>query len=58
MPVAGPSSSGTLEGRHAETENEVSLPGWREWELDDEMKVTRSRGYYDADDFARQIDGR
>jgi len=47
----------TLEGNHAETGNFVSLPGWHEWELDDDMQVIRCRGFFDPADFARQIAG-
>jgi len=47
----------TLEGRHAETGNFVTLPGWHEWELDENMKVRRCRGFFDASSFERQITG-
>ncbi|SLN38228.1 SnoaL-like domain protein [Falsiruegeria litorea R37] len=47
----------TLEGHHAETKNHVVAGGWEEWELDEEMKVKSSRGWFDADDYQRQIDG-
>ena len=47
----------TLEGRHAETGNFVSLPGWHEWELDADMLVRRCRGFYDAESLERQIAG-
>ena len=47
----------TLEGRHAETGNTVVLPGWHEWDLNDDLKIARCRGFYDADDLARQIAG-
>ena len=46
-----------LEGRHAETGAEVVLPGWHEWELNEDLKVRRCRGFYDADDLARQVAG-
>jgi uncharacterized protein (TIGR02246 family) len=48
----------TLEGIHAETGNFVSLPGWHEWELDDDMHVKRCQGFFDAGDFERQITGK
>ena len=48
----------TLEGKHAETGNHVTLPGWHEWELDDSFKVIRCRGFFDAEDFERQIAGK
>lgn len=46
----------TLLGRHAESGNDVVLPGWHEWEINDDMGVTRCRGFYDAEDLQRQID--
>jgi uncharacterized protein (TIGR02246 family) len=47
----------TLEGHHAATGKFVSLPGRHEWDLDAAMLVRRCKGYYDADDLARQIAG-
>jgi len=47
----------TLEGRHAETGNSVTLPGWHEWELNDDMKVSRCRGFFDAASFEHQVAG-
>ena len=47
----------TLEGRHAKTGNLVTLPGWHEWELNENMKVEHCRGYYDAASFERQVAG-
>ena len=47
----------TLEGRHAETGNRVSLPGWHEWDMNADMQVQHCRGFYDAVDLARQIAG-
>lgn len=45
----------TLEGTHAQTKNFVRVPGWEEWELNDDLKVTHSRGWFDAVDYDRQI---
>jgi len=47
----------TLEGHHAETKNHVKAAGWEEWDLDDALLVVASRGWFDADDYQRQIDG-
>ncbi len=47
----------TLEGHHAETKNHVVTGGWEEWELDGDMKVVSSLGWFDAEDYQRQIDG-
>ena len=48
----------TLEGNHAETGIFVSLPGWHEWELDNNMKVGRCKGFFDAAELERQITGK
>lgn len=47
----------TLEGRHAETGNLVRASGWEEWELDDQCRVTNSLGWFDAEDYERQVAG-
>ena len=47
----------TLEGHHAQTKNHVVVTGWEEWDFDDDMKVRSSQGWFDADDYQRQIDG-
>ncbi|WP_295313194.1 nuclear transport factor 2 family protein [Roseobacter sp.] len=47
----------TLEGHHAETGNHCRVGGWEEWDLDDAMQVTASRGWFDAEDYQRQVDG-
>lgn len=47
----------SLEGHHAETKNHVLVAGWEEWDLDHELKVLSSKGWFDADDYQRQIDG-
>ena len=45
----------TLEGHHSETKNFVRVPGWEEWELNDDLKVVSSLGWFDADEYDRQI---
>ncbi|MFT4716328.1 MAG: hypothetical protein ACI861_001011 [Paracoccaceae bacterium] len=45
----------TLEGHHSETKNFVSVPGWEEWELNDDLKVVSSLGWFDAEEYDRQI---
>lgn len=45
----------TLEGHHFETKNYVKVGGWEEWDLDDNYKVKSSRGWFDADEYERQI---
>jgi uncharacterized protein (TIGR02246 family) len=47
----------TLEGHHAETKNHVKLSGWEEWDLDGDMKVKSSLGWFDAADYERQVAG-
>lgn len=44
----------TFTGTHAPTKNPLRIVGWEEWDLDDDMKVVASRGWYDADEYARQ----
>ncbi|MEP1931165.1 MAG: nuclear transport factor 2 family protein [Roseibium sp.] len=48
----------TLDGHHADTKNYVIFSGWEEWELDDDMKVVCSLGWFDAEDYNRQTAGR
>ncbi|MGV6804598.1 MAG: nuclear transport factor 2 family protein [Ruegeria sp.] len=47
----------TLEGHHKETGNLVITRGWEEWELDSEHQIQSSLGWFDAEDYQRQIDG-
>ena len=47
----------TFTGHHAQTRNPLRIIGWEEWDLDSEGKVTASRGWYDAADYARQVAG-
>ena len=47
----------TFAGHHAETGNALNVRGWEEWELDDDMKITSSRGWFDGEDYERQIVG-
>lgn len=47
----------TFTGTHAESKRPLKIVGWEEWDVDSTLKVTRSRGWYDADDYARQVAG-
>ena len=47
----------TFEGHHRETGRLVRFSGWEEWDLDDELKVIKSLGWYDLDDYNRQVAG-
>lgn len=48
----------TFTGHHATTRKPLRISGWEEWELDAGLKVKASLGWYDADDYARQVEGR
>jgi uncharacterized protein (TIGR02246 family) len=48
----------TFTGHDANTGNPLTVRGWEEWELDDDLKVKSSLGWYDADDYARQVEGK
>ncbi len=48
----------TLEGHHSETGNHVVARGWEEWDLIEETKIQSSRGWFDTEDYQRQIDGK
>ena len=47
----------TFTGHHADTRNPLRISGWEEWDLDAEGKVAASRGWFDAEDYARQVAG-
>jgi uncharacterized protein (TIGR02246 family) len=38
-----------------ETANALTVHGWEEWDVSDDLKVTVSRGWYDSEDYARQV---
>lgn len=48
----------TFTGHHAATGRPLEVSGWEEWELDDDLKVRSSLGWYDAEDYDRQVEGR
>ena len=45
----------TLEGNHSETKNYVKVGGWEEWELNNDIEVQSSLGWFDAVEYERQI---
>lgn len=45
----------TLNGHHIDTKNAVNVTGWEEWDLNDDMLVQSSLGWYDASDYERQV---
>ena len=44
-------------GHDATTGKPLNIRGWEEWELNDDLKVVASRGWFDAKDYARQAAG-
>lgn len=48
----------TFTGHDAKTGNPLRVQGWEEWELDEDLKVKASLGWFDSDDFERQVEGR
>ncbi|WNK01449.1 nuclear transport factor 2 family protein [Thalassospiraceae bacterium LMO-JJ14] len=47
----------TFKGHDANTGHPLCVSGWEEWELDGDMKVASARGWFDAENYQRQIDG-
>lgn len=47
----------TFTGHDAHTGNPLKISGWEEWDLDGDMKVTSALGWFDAEDYQRQVDG-
>lgn len=45
----------TFAGHHAVTGRPVCVRGWEEWTLGPDLKIRGSLGWYDADDYARQV---
>ncbi|HEV2365675.1 MAG TPA: nuclear transport factor 2 family protein [Caulobacteraceae bacterium] len=48
----------TFTGTHAATGKPVRVAGWEEWDLDGSGLVTPSRGWFDAESYARQTTAR
>jgi uncharacterized protein (TIGR02246 family) len=47
----------TFTGTHAGSGRPLRISGWEEWDFDDDGKVKASRGWFDAEDYARQASG-
>ena len=47
----------TFTGTHSGTKNPLRVVGWEEWDLDADLKVKASRGWFDADEYGRQTAG-
>lgn len=45
----------TFKGHHSETGKYVEFQGWEEWDLTDECLVEASLGWFDAEDYERQL---
>lgn len=45
----------TLQGKHSETGNFVKVGGWEEWTLGEDLTVRASLGWFDAEDYDRQV---
>ena len=47
----------TFTGTHAGTKKPLRVAGWEEWDIDTDGRILSSRGWFDAADYARQVDG-
>ena len=47
----------TFTGHDANTGNPLSIRGWEEWSIGEDLKVMASRGWFDAEDYGRQVTG-
>lgn len=47
----------TFTGHDAQTGNPLKISGWEEWEVDETMKISSALGWFDAEDYQRQVDG-
>lgn len=48
----------TFTGHEVETGNPLNVQGWEEWELDENMMINSALGWFDAEDFERQVQGK
>jgi len=44
-------------GPVSQTGNPLNVQGWEEWEMDEDLKVIASKGWFDAEDYVRQAAG-
>ncbi len=47
----------TFTGTHAATRNPLRIVGWEEWDLNADLKVIASKGWFDAAEYERQTKG-
>lgn len=48
----------TFTGHDAKIGNPLTVRGWEEWDLGNDLKVRSSCGWFDAEEYARQADGK
>ncbi|WP_415404004.1 ester cyclase [Tateyamaria sp. SN3-11] len=48
----------TFTGHDAGTGRRLEVKGWEEWDLNADGKVQASRGWFDVEEYARQVEGR
>ena len=48
----------TFTGTHAGSKNPLRVVGWEEWDLDVDLQIVASRGWFDAADYERQATAR
>ena len=47
----------TFVGHHAQTRKPLKISGWEEWTFGGDGKLIASRGWFDAADYERQVEG-
>ncbi len=47
----------TFTGTHSGTRRALRIVGWEEWEIDETRRIAASRGWFDAVEYARQVNG-
>lgn len=47
----------TFTGHHSGTGRPLCIKGWEEWEMAEDLTVKSSLGWYDAADYAAQVEG-
>lgn len=47
----------TFTGHDATTGRSLQVRGWEEWDIGEGLEISASRGWFDADDYARQASG-
>ena len=45
----------TFTGTHSGTGRPLRIEGWEEWDLTPDLKIKASRGWFDPEDWARQV---